>query len=172
MTKQLKPQPDLRGKRGWRLSSIRLPWWLSGKQFVSQYMRHRRQQFNLWKLQRSTGSTGGGNGNPFQCSCLGNPRDRRVWRTIVLGVAKSQTWLSNWTLIPKGSNWVNYAYIMRPSWNPKRKEFGFWRTSEVVNQWGLGENGIPRKSRKLGSPFYTPCPRPLFHLAILELHRL
>ena len=118
------------------------------------------------------GSSGGGNGNPFQCSCLGNPMERGVWRTVVLGVAKSQTWLSNWTLTPKGSNWVNHAYIMRSSWNPKRKEFGFWRASGVVNQWGLGENGIPGQSTKLGSPFYTPCPRPLSHLAIIELHRL
>ena len=47
-TEWLKPQPDLRGKRDWRLSSIRLSWWLSGKQFVCQYMRHRRHRFNPW----------------------------------------------------------------------------------------------------------------------------
>ena len=31
---------------------------------------------------------GEGNGNPFQYSCLGNPKDRGTWRTIVHGVAK------------------------------------------------------------------------------------
>ena len=31
---------------------------------------------------------GGGNGNPFQYSCLGNPMDRRTWRATVHGVAK------------------------------------------------------------------------------------
>ena len=30
-----------------------------------------------------------GNGNPFQCSCLENPRDRGAWRAAVYGVAES-----------------------------------------------------------------------------------
>ena len=34
-----------------------------------------------------------GNGNPFQCSSLGNPMDRGVWRATVHGVTKSQTQL-------------------------------------------------------------------------------
>ena len=36
-------------------------------------------------------SSGGGNGNPLQYSCLENPMDRRAWRTTVHGVAKNQT---------------------------------------------------------------------------------
>ena len=32
-----------------------------------------------------------GNGNPLQYACLGNPKDRGVWRAIVHGVTKSQT---------------------------------------------------------------------------------
>ena len=38
-------------------------------------------------------SPGGGLGNPLQCSCLGKPMDRGVWRSTVLGIAKSQTGL-------------------------------------------------------------------------------
>ena len=34
-------------------------------------------------------STGDGNGNPLQFSCLANPMDRGAWRAIILGVAKS-----------------------------------------------------------------------------------
>ena len=35
-------------------------------------------------------STGGGNGNPFQYSCLGNPNpmDRGAWQATVHGVTK------------------------------------------------------------------------------------
>ena len=33
-------------------------------------------------------SSGGGNGNPFQYSCLENSMDRGVWRATVLGVTK------------------------------------------------------------------------------------
>ena len=34
---------------------------------------------------------GEGNGNPFQCSCLENPRDGGAWWAAVSGVAQSQT---------------------------------------------------------------------------------
>ena len=34
---------------------------------------------------------GEGNGNPFQCSCLENPRDGGAWWAAVYGVAQSWT---------------------------------------------------------------------------------
>ena len=40
-------------------------------------------------------STGGGNGNPLQYSCLGNSMDRGAWLATVLGVSKSWTQLSD-----------------------------------------------------------------------------
>ena len=40
-------------------------------------------------------SPGEGNGNLLQYSCLENSMDRGVWWATVLGVAKSQTLLSN-----------------------------------------------------------------------------
>jgi len=36
-------------------------------------------------------SSGEGNGNPFQYSCLGNPMDREAWWATVHEIAKSQT---------------------------------------------------------------------------------
>ena len=36
-------------------------------------------------------SPGGGNGNPLQYSCLGNPMDRGVWQVKSMGSQKSQT---------------------------------------------------------------------------------
>ena len=36
---------------------------------------------------------GEGNGNPLQCSCLENPRDRGAWWAAVYGVVQSWTWL-------------------------------------------------------------------------------
>ena len=39
-------------------------------------------------------SLGGGNDNPLQCSCLGNPTDRGTWRAAFHGVTKSWTCLS------------------------------------------------------------------------------
>ena len=40
---------------------------------------------------------GGGNGNPFQCSCLKKPMERGAWWAIVQRVAKSWTRLSTHT---------------------------------------------------------------------------
>ena len=42
-------------------------------------------------------SPGEGNSNPLQYSCLENPMDRGAWQAKVHGVAKSQTWLSDFT---------------------------------------------------------------------------
>ena len=51
----------------------------------------------------SLSCTGEGNGNPLQCSCLENPRDRGAWWAVLYGVAQSQTRLkqlssSSWDL--------------------------------------------------------------------------
>ena len=39
----------------------------------------------------SLSCTGEGNGNPLQCSCLENLRDRGAWWAAVYGVVHSQT---------------------------------------------------------------------------------
>ena len=44
-------------------------------------------------LHFSLSCIGEGNGNPFQCSCLENLRDRGAWWAAVYGVAQSRTWL-------------------------------------------------------------------------------
>ena len=41
-------------------------------------------------------SSGGGNGKPFQYSCLENSMDKGACQAIVHGVANSQTSLNNW----------------------------------------------------------------------------
>ena len=47
----------------------------------------RRDVGSIPGLERSSG---GGNGNPPQYSCLENPTDRGAWRATVHGVAQSQ----------------------------------------------------------------------------------
>ena len=49
---------------------------------------------------------GEGNGNPLQCSCLENPRDRGAWWAAVYGVAQSRTRLKR--LSSSSSSIVNY----------------------------------------------------------------
>ena len=38
---------------------------------------------------------GGGHGNPLQCSCLENLKDRGAWRATVHGVTRTQTQLND-----------------------------------------------------------------------------
>ena len=51
-------------------------------------------------------SPGEGNGNPLQYSCLGNPRDKRVWKATVHGVTKE----SDKTL-PLNKNKAKLTYL-------------------------------------------------------------
>ena len=50
---------------------------------------------DMGSIPESGRSPGEGNGNPLQCSYLGNPVDRGDWQAIVHGVTKSKTRLSN-----------------------------------------------------------------------------
>ena len=52
---------------------------------------------DLGSIPGSGRSSGEGNGNPLQYSCLENPMDRGAWWATVHGVAKSQTRLSDFT---------------------------------------------------------------------------
>ena len=46
---------------------------------------------NVGLIPGSGGSPREGNGNPLQCSCLENPRERGAWWAAVYGVAESDT---------------------------------------------------------------------------------
>jgi len=50
---------------------------------------------DMGSIPRSARSPEGGNGNPLQYSCLGNPMDRGALWATVHGVAKNQTQLND-----------------------------------------------------------------------------
>ena len=52
---------------------------------------------DLGSIPGSGRSSGKGNGNPLQYSCLENPMDRGAWWTTVHGIAKSRTRVSDLT---------------------------------------------------------------------------
>ena len=56
---------------------------------------------------------GEGNGNPLQCSCLENPRDRGAWWAAVHGVAQSQTRLKRLS----SSNSRDSVTIFKREWD-------------------------------------------------------
>ena len=53
---------------------------------------HKESDMTEWlHFHFSLSFIGEGNGNPLQCSCLENPRDRGAWWAAVYGVTQSQT---------------------------------------------------------------------------------
>ena len=70
---------------------------------------------------------GEGNGNPLQCSCLENPRDRGAWWAAVYRVAQSRTrlkWLSS-----------GLAAVSKENINSIIKLL-----SRPINYWHIGDN--------------------------------
>ena len=51
---------------------------------------------------------GEGNGNPLQCSCLENPRDRGAWWAALYGVAQSQTRLKQLSSSSRDEGGINW----------------------------------------------------------------
>ena len=56
-------------------------YWLSAKESACN-------AGDLSSISKSGRPPEGGNGYPFQYSCLGNPMDREAWRATVHGVTK------------------------------------------------------------------------------------
>ena len=59
---------------------------------------------------------GEGNGNPLQCSCLENPRDRGAWWASVYGVAQSRTRLKRLSSSSSKHQWwlrINLRYPLK-----------------------------------------------------------
>ena len=55
---------------------------------------------------------GEGNGNPLQCSCLENPRDRGAWWAAVYGAAQSRTRLKRLSSSSSIKVWVSKSRLL------------------------------------------------------------
>ena len=74
----------------------------------------------------SLSCTGEGNGNPLQCSCLGNPRDGGAWWAAVYGVAQTRTRLKR----------------LSSSSSSSRMEFRFSETRQWTAEPGSSLKGV------------------------------
>ena len=61
-------------------------WWAAVHGVAEGWTLLKRLHFDF-----SLSCIGEGNGNPLQCSCLENPRDRGAWWAAVYGVTQSRT---------------------------------------------------------------------------------
>ena len=87
-------------RRQWHLTPVLLPGKSHGCRSLVGYSPWGRQELDTteWLHFHFLPSCNGeGNGNPLQCSCLENPRDRGAWWAVIYGVTQSRTqlkWLS------------------------------------------------------------------------------
>ena len=81
-------------KRQWQPTPVLLPGKSHGRRSLvgCSPWGHEESDTTEWlPFHFSVSCTGEGNGNPLQCSCLENPRDRGAWWATVYGVAQSWT---------------------------------------------------------------------------------
>ena len=81
-------------RRQWLLTPVLLPGkshWRRSLVGCSPWGRKESDTTERLHFHFSLSCTGEGNGNPFQCSCLENPRDGGAWWAAVYGVAQSRT---------------------------------------------------------------------------------
>ena len=88
-------------RRAWQPTPVLLPGKSHGQRSLegcSPWGRWKSDTTEWLHFHFSLSCIGEGNGNPLQCSCLENPRDRGAWWAAVYGVAQSRTrltWLSS-----------------------------------------------------------------------------
>ena len=114
-------------------------------------------------------SLGKGNGNPFQYSCLVNPMDAGAWWATVHGVAKSQTWLSDFTsacfnLCYEGCKMLifNFWYSLHLT-SEKEKAMAThssslaWRRLWSMGSWRVFHFSLSRIREGNGNPLQYYC---------------
>ena len=81
-------------RRRWHPTPVLLPTKSHGQRSLvgcSPWGRKESDTTERLPFHFSLSCIGEGNGNPLQCSCLENPRDRGAWWAAVYGVSQSRT---------------------------------------------------------------------------------
>ena len=87
-------------RRKWQPTPVLLPGKSHGQRSLVDYSSwgHEESDMTEWlHFHFSLSCIGEGNGKPLQCSCLENTRGSGAWWAAIHGVAKSWTWLSDFT---------------------------------------------------------------------------
>ena len=101
VTQDLKQFHIMQWRKQWHPTPVLLPGKSHGQRSLegcSPWGRWGSNTTEQLHFDFSLSCIGEGNGNPLQCPCLENPRDRGAWGAAVYGVAESWTrlkWLSS-----------------------------------------------------------------------------
>ena len=94
MSDSLPPNREYQRRRQWQPTPVLLPGKSHGWRSLVGYSPWGREESDTTEqlhFHFSLSCIGEGNGNPLQCSCLENLRDRGAWWAAVSGVAQSWT---------------------------------------------------------------------------------
>ena len=130
-------------RRQWQPTAVLLPGKSHGWRSLvgcSPWGREESDTTERLHFHFSLSCTGEGNGNPLQCSCLENPRDRGAWWAAVYGVTQSRTrlkWLSSSS--SSSSRRCNTSSLEQPryqdlGWGRKRTRWPW--TMLLCHKWG------------------------------------
>ena len=72
---------------------------------------------------------GEGNGNPLQCSCLENPRDRGTWWAAIYG---SHIVGHNWSYLAAAVCYVTRTFVVTWDWNWQTKMLAYIRSHKTI----------------------------------------
>ena len=104
---------ELCRRRQWQPTPVLLPGKSNGQRSLVGYSPWGQEESDTTEwlhFHFSLSSTGKGNGNPLQCSCLENPRDGGAWWAAVYGVAQSRTRLKR---LSSSSKTVPNYYVLK-----------------------------------------------------------
>lgn len=110
---------------------------------------------NVGSLSGSGISPGGGNGNPLQYSCLGNPMDRGTWWAAVHGVSESDA--TEHTQDQRNGSWSQVI--------SKRAGAGEYRCLGPLHR--TSDGGLSRVILPHSCPHWIPSPHPTFSTMFL-----
>ena len=115
--------PTLARRRQWHPTPVLLPGKSHGRRSLegcSRWGHWGSDTTERLYFHFSLSCIGEGNGNPLQCSCLGNPRDGGAWWAAVYGVSQSWTQLKRLSSSSKGDPRELSLLIEDTMWKPRR----------------------------------------------------
>ena len=111
--KLLRAVPVMMWRRQWQTTPVLLPGKSPGRRSLVGFSPWGCEESDTTEQLHfyfSLSCIGEGKGNPLQCSCLENPRDRGAWWAAVCGVAQSQTQLKR--LSSSSSFYVSFKIFL------------------------------------------------------------
>jgi len=98
-------------RRQWQPTPVLLPRKSHGRKSLVGCSPWTHEESDMTdRLHFSLSCIGEGNGNPLQCSCLENPRDRGAWWAAVCGVAQSRTRLKRLSSSSSSSDYITSSW--------------------------------------------------------------